>query len=236
GITENFYVQGHLAYWDALRAMNPGLRIDSCASGGRRNDLETMRRAVPLTRSDYQFPFMGKGVVVGNQGHTYGLSFWLPFYGNGCYYYDPYSYRSFYMPLFGMGALTPENTAVQRQAYAECKQIAPIMLFGDYDPLTPYNLADTNWIAWQFDWPEKGVGCVQAFRRGRCEESAKIFRLSGLVSAAYYEVTNFDVKGSERISGRELMGKGLTVEIHDRPGAAVITYTRIKVSTERSGQ
>jgi alpha-galactosidase len=28
GITENFYVQNHLAYWDALLAMNPGLRID----------------------------------------------------------------------------------------------------------------------------------------------------------------------------------------------------------------
>ena len=87
GITENFYVQGHLAFWDELRRRNPNLRIDSCASGGRRNDLETMRRAVPLTRSDFQFPDM-IGVVEGQQGHTYGLSFWLPFYGNGCYLYE----------------------------------------------------------------------------------------------------------------------------------------------------
>src|SRR5207237_421413 len=36
GITENFYVQNHLAYWDVLRAWNPALWIDSCASGGRR--------------------------------------------------------------------------------------------------------------------------------------------------------------------------------------------------------
>ena len=53
GITENLYVQGHLAFWDELRRRNPNLRIDSCASGGRRNDLETMRRAVPLLRSDW---------------------------------------------------------------------------------------------------------------------------------------------------------------------------------------
>ena len=46
GITENLYVQGHLAFWDEFRRRNPYLRIDSCASGGRRNDLETIRRAV----------------------------------------------------------------------------------------------------------------------------------------------------------------------------------------------
>lgn len=37
-------MQGYLAYWDELRRTNPDLFIDSCASGGRRNDLETMRR------------------------------------------------------------------------------------------------------------------------------------------------------------------------------------------------
>ena len=76
GITENKYVIGYLAYWDELLRRHPGMLIDSCASGGRRNDLETMRRAVPLLRSDYLFE------PVGQQGHTYGLSFWLPFYRN----------------------------------------------------------------------------------------------------------------------------------------------------------
>jgi alpha-galactosidase len=127
GITENFYAQGHLAYWDALVAANPGLRIDSCASGGRRNDLETMRRAVPLTRSDFEFTYM-PNVVDGNQCQTYGLSSWLPFQGTGCYYYDAYSFRSFYMASFGMGGLSADNKAGQQQAYAECKEIAPIML------------------------------------------------------------------------------------------------------------
>lgn len=47
GITEIRYVEGHLAYWDELLRRHPDLIIDSCASGGRRNDLETMRRSVP---------------------------------------------------------------------------------------------------------------------------------------------------------------------------------------------
>ena len=54
GITENLHVQGYLAYWDELRRRHPGMLIDSCASGGRRNDLETMRRAVPLLRTDFE--------------------------------------------------------------------------------------------------------------------------------------------------------------------------------------
>lgn len=77
GITENHHVTGYLAYWDELRRRHPNMLIDSCASGGRRNDLETMRRAVPLLRSDYIME------PVGNQGHTYGLSLWLPFQGTG---------------------------------------------------------------------------------------------------------------------------------------------------------
>ncbi|MEN6308568.1 MAG: alpha-galactosidase [Anaerohalosphaeraceae bacterium] len=77
GITENKYVAGYLAYWDELLRRHPGMLIDSCASGGRRNDLETMRRAIPLYRSDYILE------PVGNQGQTYGLSLWLPFYGAG---------------------------------------------------------------------------------------------------------------------------------------------------------
>ena len=54
-MNENLHVQGYLQYWDDLLARNPGLWIDSCASGGRRNDLETMRRAVPLHYSDFGY-------------------------------------------------------------------------------------------------------------------------------------------------------------------------------------
>lgn len=226
GITENLYVQGHLAFWDELRCRNPGLRIDSCASGGRRNDLETMRRAAPLLRSDFQFPNM-KGVVEGNQGHTYGLSFWLPFQGTGTYAYDVYSFRSFYLPSFGMGALTSKNVAAQKQAYDECRRIAPCML-GDYYPLTSYSLHLDHWIAWQFNRPEIGDGVVQAFRRAKCDAPSMTFRLRGLDQAGQYEVTNLDTATPVMASGKELMETGLTVVIKGQPGAAVICYNRLR--------
>ncbi len=226
GITENLYVQGHLAFWDELRRRHPKLRIDSCASGGRRNDLETTRRAVPLLRSDFQFPDM-KGVVEGNQGHTYGLSSWLPFQGTGCYIYTPYAVRSFYLPSFGMSGLTPENIAVQQQAYFECARIAPLML-GDYYPLTPYSLQEDQWIAWQFHRRERGDGVLQAFRRAQCDDGSRTFRLQGLVPSAHYEITNLDCPGNKVRSGRELMKQGLVVQISEKPGAAIITYRAVR--------
>ncbi len=230
GATENFYVQGHLAFWDALVQRNPGLLIDSCASGGRRNDLETMRRAVPLLRSDFQT--REPGVIEGNQGHTYGLAMWLPYYGSGCYSTDNYWVRSFYLP--GFGVVPPANWAkddaqreVVRRAYAECRQVAPLM-FGDYFPLTPYSLDRGQWIAWQFHRPEQDDGLLQAFRRDKCEEPASVWRLCGLNPAAHYEVTDFDLGHLGIRSGKELMETGLRVAIPGRPGAALIVYKRTK--------
>lgn len=222
GITENFYVQGHLAFWDELRARNPHLRIDSCASGGRRNDLETMRRAVPLVRSDFQFADMA-GVVEGNQCHIYGLSFWLPFHGTGAYLYDPYSFRSFYGGCFGMGGLTPENIEAQKQAYREHKQVGHAMVFGDYYPLTPYSLDTNVWICWQFNLPADNRGCIQVFRRQNAAATSITLQLKDLNPDLVYEVTNLDQPTPTTMTGQTLMTTGLQVSLPAR-GSAVFTY------------
>jgi hypothetical protein len=48
-------IKGMYDMWDELRARHPGILLDSCASGGRRIDLEVLSRAVILSRSDYEF-------------------------------------------------------------------------------------------------------------------------------------------------------------------------------------
>lgn len=94
--------------------------------------------------------------------------------------------------------------------------------------MTAYSLAANQWIAWQFNRPEEGDGMVQAFRRPACAEPSQTYRLRGLDPAAMYEVTNFDVKAAARVSGADMIEKGLTIKIKDRPGAAMIVYQRIK--------
>ena len=75
GLNENLHVQGYLRFWDDLLARNPGLWIDSCSSGGRRNDLETMRRSVPLHFTDYGY---GNHPVKLAFHHT--LFAWIPYF------------------------------------------------------------------------------------------------------------------------------------------------------------
>ncbi|HEY5912613.1 MAG TPA: alpha-galactosidase [Verrucomicrobiae bacterium] len=226
GITENHHVIGYLAYWDELRRRHPNMLIDSCASGGRRNDLETLRRAVPLLRSDYIME------PVGNQGHTYGLSFWVPFQGTGTGSgaLSPYLLRStmvtHFTACFDVRRKDLDYEMLRRvlgqwQRYANC-------YFGDYYPLTPYNLDRSLWIAWQFDVPEKGEGLVQAFRRDQSVYESARFKLAELEPAAQYRVTNLDSGEAKTIPGHELIGNGLSISIREQPGDAVWTYAKIK--------
>ncbi len=225
GTTENLYVQGYLAYWDELRRRHPDMLIDSCASGGRRNDLETLRRAVPLLRSDYQ---VGPEKTLANQNHTYGISSWFPFTGTGCGAIDLYTVRSYYQPCFGTGndMSKPENLALVQRAYREFKQVFA-SLYGDYYPLTPYSLDEGAWIAWQFDDPTQGKGAIQAFRRNKNGAATQVVCLRGLDPKAKYEVESLDGLPAQTLSGKELMEKGLTAEIKDKPGSAIYLYRKM---------
>ena len=211
--------------------------IDSCASGGRRNDLETMRRAVPLWRSDYAYE------AIGHQCMTYGLSLWLPFHGTGTVgtrnapYYgsgytpvEPYAFWSNVSQSLGCGfdvRVKELDYAALRRLFGQWRQISA-NYYGNFYPLTPWTRNKTVWMAWQFDRPEVGEGMVQAFRRDENAEASRSLRLQGLEPDANYEVTNLDTTEVNQISGQELMKKGLVIAIADRPGSAVVTYKKVK--------
>ncbi len=229
GITENLYVQGHLAFWDELRQRHPHLRIDSCASGGRRNDLETMRRAVPLLRSDWSVAAYAKEPlqIEGNQAQTYGLSSWLPWQGTGVpFFTDRYAVRSYYLTGFGILAAGDwtknEDKRVDTiRGYTEAQSIGPLLL-GDYYPLTPYSLDKNSWIAWQFHRADLNEGVVQAFRRPEAENESLTVRLHGLNPQQPYAIEDFD--GDEGVrTGADLMN-GYTFHLPKRPAAAVLRF------------
>jgi alpha-galactosidase len=223
GVTEIRHVTGYLAFWDELLRRRPGLRIDTCASGGRRNDLETLRRAVPLWRSDYIME------PIGAQGCTYGISSWIPFHGTGVKEPDAYLFRSMMTPYPNClwdARRTDLNYDELRRLTSQWKQIAPNYA-GDFYPLTPYSLDRGAWIGWQFDRPEAGEGMVQVFRReGSIYRSADLV-LCGLDLAARYTITDLDSPNNPReMTGGDLLEKGLPVEIGSRPGSALFTYKR----------
>jgi len=238
GITEIKHVTGYLAYWDELSRRHPNLLIDSCASGGRRNDLETMRRAVPLWRSDYAFE------TTGHQCMTHGISLWLPYHGTGTVaardatYYgsgktpvDPYAFWSNVTPSLGFGIdlRVPDlDYAALRRLVAQWRRVIP-NYSGDFYPLTSWSRDNTLWMAWQFDRPEAGEGLVQVFRRQDSDYESARFRLHGLDPNARYQVSRADESAPpQEFSGKELGDRGLPVALPERPEAVVLLYTRAK--------
>ncbi len=237
GMTENLYVRGYLAYWDALRQRHPNLRIDSCASGGRRDDLETLRRAVPLIRSDHLFE------PTSQQNHHYSFASWIPYHGAGYVtgqsaigqHGQPdihaYAFRSNMSPSLTLCydmRRTDLDYRLAERLFTQLKQVGPNYL-GDFYPLTPYSLANDVWLAWQYHRPETASGVVQAFRRPESGEESRTFKLSGLDAEAAFELENFD-GGKETRTGRELLENGLTITLGNKPAAAVILYKQLTLS------
>jgi alpha-galactosidase len=227
GMTENLYVQGYLAYWDALLREHPGMLIDSCASGGRRNDLETLRRAVPLYRSDYEAPQFNPiiaEVYDGNQGQTYGLSLWVPYYGSGEYADDVYSARGQLCPANGVGTHADKpNWAAFREQMSTYRKVADYFL-GDYFPLSPYSNARNAWIGWEFVRPDQGDGMIQAFRREDCATAETRLKLQHLKADARYEFTDLDSGRTTQLSGTEAMTDGLRLSAAAPRTALIVTF------------
>jgi len=225
GITENHYVAGYLAFWDELRRRHPGLLIDSCASGGHRNDLETMRRSLPFLRSDFIQD------AVGNQCHTYGLSFWLPYHGTGTDQLNPYDLRSamdcpHFIACWDLRDRKLDYNFL-RKTVADWRSYADDYL-GDYYPLTPYTTSNDAWLGWQFDQPAQGRGVVQAFRRANSIYESARFKLHGLETGARYVVTDLDTpEAKSQLSGRELMETGLVLTLAEQPSARIVTYKKV---------
>ncbi|MBN2293328.1 MAG: alpha-galactosidase [Pirellulales bacterium] len=235
GITENKYVVGLLSYWDTLLERHPDLLIDECASGGRRNDLEMMRRAIPLWRTDHPYH------MTKTQGMTYGISFWLPMHGTGTVactgagYYgggktpvEAYPFWSDVTPSLGLGI----DVRIKDLDYQKLRKLIDgwreisKYYYGDYYPLTPYSLDDKDWLGWQFNDPAKAGGMVQVFRRPASIYEAARFKLRGLDAKCKYIFTELNTGKTQTISGDELMNKGLLISITEQPDAAVFVYKK----------
>ncbi len=230
GAMENRHVQGYLRYWDELIHRNPGLWIDSCASGGRRNDLETMRRAVPLHYTD-----VGYGNLPVKQKQFYQMHEWIPYFRSHNMTWDSsLCEEGVYAPndeFSFQNAMVPAVTSMiwYNASDAEFKigirmgkiwrKAADIMLSGDYYPLTECRKDYHDWYAVQFDDTDNRRGYVQFIRNTLAEEesyTAKIY----LTDGAVYHFTDA-VTGETFTKTAEELKCGLTVELPKRCGTVL---------------
>ncbi len=229
GINENLHVQGYLQYWDELLARNPGLWIDSCASGGRRNDLETMRRAVPLHHMDHGY---GKSAVKLAFHRT--LFEWIPYFRGLSVSWDierptlfdhcvdRFSFQCAMAPMM-LPLLDIRRDDLDYELAATMiaiwRRAADLLLHGDYYPLTPFHRDVTQWVAWQFHCPDTGRGLFQAIRLQKAPNETFTGDLQALEAARVYVLENSETGETVESTGAELDRTGFTVALPIRAGA-----------------
>jgi alpha-galactosidase len=203
GMSEIRFVEGLYAFWDELLDRYPHLMIDNCASGGRRIDLETIKRSIVLWRTDYtSFPGMTKAEAL--QVHSTGLAYWIPLSATSPVATeagDTYQVRSalsaglvFSLDQFGNSEVAVEEIDSWEWVHKmmdEYRRLRPYW-YGDYYPLTTCTLAADAWVAYQLHLPDLEEGAVVVFRRPESPFQTANFTLQGLSDEVVYEFTDAD--------------------------------------------
>ncbi len=231
GSTENHYIQNLLLFWDTLVLRNPGLLIDNCSSGGRRNDYELMRRSIPLHYTD-----VGYGVHPEKQQQYRMMHEWIPYFRssatnwdlpdgtfNGAtspferVYLDKMAAYTAFAPAFNPHIRvdsTEEELAIAREMIPIWRRAAELMPVSDYYPLCESHKSETEYYACQFDDLVTGKGFIQVIRNTRVEEEA-ITLTPHAEAGQMYRFTCMDPVAEMVISGDALQ-KGFTVTIPKR--------------------
>ncbi len=233
GISEIKHINGLYKLWDALLEKFPNLIIDNCAGGGRRIDIETLRRSMPLWRSDYQCK--ANYDIEASQCHHMTFNTWMPYSGTGTGRgYDEYRMRSAYD-----ASMTVNHSFSERESFCDTKdkidfikkyteeyvKVRPYFS-EDFYPLTDFSDKVDAWCAVQFDRPSEKDGIVQIFRRENSPYETANFTLGGINETCKYLFTDID-GGEFTVSGKELTEEGLKISIPNKRTAKIYFYKSI---------
>ena len=223
GITENLFYQGHYQLWDEIidwcAKNGKHTYVDSCASGGGRNDLESMRRGVPFLRSDSD-----RTTIPLRLAYTTTLSKWVVYNGAVAKESagelvagrtDMYVMRATYLAhitLDGEWSRGNVNYDIIKKGLAEWKIMNDLVL-KDFYVLTPYNDINntTNWTVYEYFDSNLDRGVIQSFRPENNEEDNFTVIVRGVNPNEYYTITdaegynsNDKIKGSILLKGYAL--------------------------------
>ena len=223
GITEIKHIMGMYRLWDALLEKFPHLVIDNCSGGGRRFDIETMRRSVPFFRSDYQCAFNAEPEVL--QSHNSNSSKYFPFMGcTTKTKSDDYAVRSSYSSSWG-GAFY--NAIFQEMNEEDFKWAAKAteeyLRIRKYFSCDFYNLGSdkfdsTSWAIWQYYDKETDSGIVMAFRRKNSPFDNVTLDLKGLNGDYIFESLN----DGETFEG----DKNLKITLPEKRSSVIFEYKK----------
>lgn len=227
GLTQIRYLQGEYELMDRLRAKYPNMVIESCASGGRRIDLETIRRAHTFWKSDET-----NNLIVARSQET-GGNYFLP--GGlintnlpGASDASTFDLHSLFAGPLGFATdWTKLDTAGRQrvtQAIADFKAVRSL-LNKDYYPLFPQTTEVDQWIGWEFFDPAIEEGFLTVLRPEQSTMPSAEIRLSGVANDKMYELSQLNGSQVRQIAGSELLA-GLTISL-DAGGSKVLRFNAV---------
>ncbi|MCL1793865.1 MAG: alpha-galactosidase [Oscillospiraceae bacterium] len=240
GITENKAVAGHYKLWDMIidycGKNGKDTFVDSCASGGGRNDLESMRRGIPLLRSDSDRTTTSLRLSM-----TTSFQKWIPCCGAASVEQneqlaadgkrDAYIFRASYTPAFHLSAQWVQDPGTDfdmlRFGMNEWNSVKKFLL-KDFYVLTKWKPESdkTGWTSYMYYDPETQEGALFAFRMEECETRSLTLKLFMLDAKSSYELRDADKGIIGRFSGDELAG-GYTLAHENPRSASLVFITRI---------
>lgn len=236
GVAENKSIDGHYKLWDNILAYcaenGKCTYVDSCAGGGGRNDLESMRRGIPFMRSDAD-----RTTTALRLSMTSSFCQWIPFHGAATKETqgqldvssgagsDQYIYRASYLPVFNFSEAFVHNPELDfetlRTYLGEWRSINH-MLTKDMYVLTPWRAKDDRygWTALAYDDADKGESLLLAFRMEDCAEDTCRVRLEFAREDAEYILDNADSGEKWTVSGKQLQ-EGIELKL-DAPRSSLL--------------
>ena len=233
GITECKFIIGHYKMWDDIIACTLSYGgcgfVDSCASGGGRNDLESMRRGVPLLRSDSDRTSAALRLSM-----TSAFNKWIPFCGANTKeklselaltgVSDPYVWRASYLPALNVDQQfvydKDQNFDMLRFGLREWKRVAPYLL-KEFYTLTPWHKEKdtTDFTAYCYFDPEKEEGVILAFSQENCNRDMLCISLPFADKGDRYIITDED-------SGKKTETDGFVKLCFDSPRTARLLWVK----------
>jgi alpha-galactosidase len=225
GVTEMKYIEGLYSYWDHIAASWPDSLREECASGGRRIDLETIRRMQIHQKSDYWFD---SDV---DQATIWTLSQYLP---NNVISIplnrtDDYSFHSAMASSLCLGWVADAPGFDVKRAQLLTRRYLDLrpLLIGAWYPLLQYSRSPSDWMASQFHRKDLGQGMVLAFRHDACPYRSIEVALHGLEPGAVYQISRDQPGRAEEVSGAELM-KRLILTLPEKHSSELVYYRKVR--------
>lgn len=214
GITESKFIAAHYQMWDDIIACTLSYGgcgfVDSCAAGGGRNDLESMRRGVPLLRSDDDRTSTALRLSMSSSFNK-----WIPFCGASTMekkhmvaatgVSDPYVWRASYLPALNVQSQfvyhETQDFDILRFGLKEWKKVNPYLL-KEFYTLTPWHgpRDPLSFTAFCYYDPDEEKGVILAFRQESCVRGTLQVRLPFAQENDRFVLTDED-SGEERIVG-----------------------------------